>query len=116
MFIIKELLIPRSSGVNLTPVPIETLKNGFEEAISEALFSFPYSPDKYQYVVNVRDEKGIDEYLLIIDPKLAPEKDQLFVAVINNIPVVKRYNPLLHRDTKILGTLAHASKASSINI
>jgi hypothetical protein len=116
MFVIKELLIPRSTGANLTPIPIENLINGFEESISEALFSFPYNPDKYQYVINVREEKGIDEYLLIIDPKLQPEKDQLFVTVINDVPVVKKYDPLAHRSTHILGTLAHASKAASIVI
>jgi hypothetical protein len=118
MFTIKEILIPRSNGLNLAPVAIEKLEKPFEYAIKEALFAFPYKPDNYYYVVSVRaqEEEGEDEFLLIIDPDIKPSEGDLFIFEINDIPTVKKFVPRLHRDCHILGTVAHASKASSINI
>lgn len=116
MFIITEILIPRSRGSNLDPVAIDTLEDSFEKLIKLATFAFPYSPDKFQYVVNVREEQGSEIFLLIVNPELKPDEEQLFVTVIDDIPVVKKYNLLIHRNLKILGTIAHASKVSTVVI
>ena len=116
MFIIKEILMPRSSRSNLAPLAINTLEDSFENTITRALFAFPYSPNHFQYVINVQVENGIDDFLLIVDPELMPIEGQLFVSVIENVPVVRKYNKSIHADLKILGTIAHASKATSVLI
>ena len=116
MFIIKEILMPRSSRSNLAPIAIDTLEASFEDTITRALFAFHYSPDHFQYVINVQIENGIDDFLLIVDPELMPIEGQLFVSVIENVPVVRKYNESIHSGLKILGTIAHASKAASVFI
>ena len=115
MLIIKEIFIPRSSRANLTPVAIGDLTNSFETAIKEALFSFPYDLHKYQYVVRVQEDNGRDDSILIIDPELFPSKDQLFVCIVDNVPVVEKYDPAIHHEIKILGTVVQASNVPSIN-
>jgi hypothetical protein len=118
MFTIKEILIPRSNGLNLAPIAIEKLEKPFEYAIKEALFSFPYKPDNYYYVICVQAEKAEveDDFLLIIDPDVKPNEGDLFVSEFNSIPAVQKFVFRLHNDCRILGTVAHASKASSINM
>ncbi len=118
MFTIKEILIPRSNGLNLAPLAIEKLEKPFEYVIKEALFAFPYKPDNYYYVISVRAEREVpeDDFLLIIDPDVKPSEGDLFVYEIDDVPGVKKFVPRLHNDCHILGTVAHASKASSINI
>ena len=115
MFIIRELHMPRSMSSNLQPQALEFLPKPFEEAIKEASFSFPYKPHNYYYVVTAREEDGIDDFLLIVDPELRPAENELFVSMIGGIPQVRKYSPYLHRDCQVLGTVTHASKAVAIN-
>jgi hypothetical protein len=118
MFTVKEILIPRSNGLNLAPLAIGNLEKPFEYVVKEALFAFPYKPDNYYFVVSVQEQKEEveDDFLLIIDPDLKPAEGDLFIFEVNNVPAVKKFVPHLHRDFHILGTVAHASKAPAINI
>ncbi len=115
MFIVRELHVPRSMNSNLQPLALETLGKPFEFAIKEAFFSFPYKPGIYYYVVTAREEEGIDDYLLIIDPDLPPAENELFVSMVDGLPRVRKYSSRLHYDCRVLGTVSHASKAGSIN-
>ncbi len=115
MFVVREIHIPRSTGSNLEPVAIGTLQKPFEYIVKEALFSFPYKPDNYYYVISVRENDHTDDFLLIIDPDLQPDENELFVSMVNGLPMVRKFASRLHDDCQILGTVAHASKAGSIN-
>jgi SOS-response transcriptional repressor LexA len=119
MFTVKEILIPRSNGLNLAPVAIGSLEKPFEHVVKEALFAFPYKPDNYYFVVSVQgdsQEETEDEFLLIIDPDLKPAEGDLFIFEIDDVPSVRKFVPRLHDEYRILGTVAHASKAPAINI
>ena len=118
MFTVKEILIPRSNGLNLAPVAIESLEKPLEHIVKEALFAFPYKPDNYYFVVSVQEDtkEGEDEFLLIIDPDLKPAEGDLFIFEIDNVPAVRKFVPRLYDAYRILGTVAHASKAPAINI
>lgn len=112
MFVIKEIHLPRINQI----IAVDKLEKPFEEAIKQALFTFPYKPDYYYYVVCVREENGVDDFLLIVEPDTRPAQNQLFVSVIDNVPVVKKYDSEIHDDLKILGTVAHASRSATIHI
>ena len=111
MFIIKEIHLPRINVV----MPIDKLEKPFEEVIKQALFTFPYKPDYYYYVICVREENTEDDFLLIVEPETLPNEGQLFVSVFKDIPEVRKYDAELHSTVKILGTVAHATKPNSIN-
>ena len=115
MFLVKEIHLPRSTGSKLEPVALESLQKPFEYVVREALFSFPYKPDNYYYVISVREVNGLDDFLLIIDPDLEPAEDELFVSMVGGIPTVRKFASRFQAERPFLGTVAHASKAGSIN-
>ena len=115
MFLVKEIHLPRSTGSKLEPVALESLRKPFEYVVRQALFSFPYKPDNYYYVISVCEENGTDDFLLIIDPDLELTQDELFVSMVGGIPTVRKYALRFLDERPFLGTVAHASKAVSIN-